>query len=109
GGVGCAPRGAGACCRGSARNPSGSAGKKVVVGGIGGRAPRLCDRMMKEGLLPNLEKLRVVGGFSSLGTSTPPQSPVAWANFINGAGPGDHGIFDFIHRNPHKQWAPVNS
>ena len=71
--------------------------------------PRLSERMMKEGLLPNLEKLRAGGRFSTLGTSTPPQSPVAWANFINGAGPGDHGIFDFIHRHPEEQCAPFYS
>ncbi len=39
----------------------------------------------------------------------PPQSPVAWANFINGAGPGSHGIFDFIHRHPQEQCAPFYS
>ena len=64
---------------------------------------------MKEGLLPNLAKLRAAGGFSPLGTSIPPQSPVAWANFINGAGPGSHGIFDFIHRHPQEQCAPFYS
>ncbi len=64
---------------------------------------------MKEGQLPNLAKLRAAGGFSRLGTSIPPQSPVAWANFINGAGPGSHGIFDFIHRHPHEQCAPFYS
>jgi predicted AlkP superfamily phosphohydrolase/phosphomutase len=35
--------------------------------------------------------------------------PVAWANFINGAGPGSHGIFDFIHRHPHQQCVPFYS
>jgi predicted AlkP superfamily phosphohydrolase/phosphomutase len=94
---------------GSRRRVARSAGKKVIVIGIDGMDPRLSERMMKEGLLPNLEKLRAGGGFSTLGTSTPPQSPVAWANFINGAGPGDHGIFDFIHRNPAEQCAAVNS
>ena len=89
------------------RNVSRSAGKKVIVIGIDGMDPRLSERMMNEGLLPNLAKLRAGGGFSPLGTSTPPQSPVAWANFINGAGPGDHGIFDFIHRHPQEQCAPV--
>ena len=34
---------------------------------------------------------------------------MAWANFINGAGPGSHGIFDFIHRHPHEQCAPFYS
>ena len=81
----------------------------MIIIGIDGMDPRLSQRMMKEGLLPNLEKLRAGGGFSPLGTSTPPQSPVAWANFINGAGPGDHGIFDFIHRHPQEQCAPFYS
>src|SRR5947208_759214 len=86
-----------------------SAGKKVIVIGIDGMDPRLSERMMKAGLLPNLDKLRAGGGFRDLGTSTPPQSPVAWANFINGAGPGSHGIFDFIHRHPQEQCAPFYS
>ncbi len=94
---------------GAGRNPSRAAGKKVIVIGIDGMDPRLSERMMAEGLLPNLAKLRSGGGFRPLGTSTPPQSPVAWASFINGAGPGDHGIFDFIHRHPEKQCEPFYS
>jgi predicted AlkP superfamily phosphohydrolase/phosphomutase len=86
-----------------------SLGKKVIVIGVDGMDPRLAQSMMKEGLLPNLEKLRAGGGFTSLATSTPPQSPVAWANFINGAGPGSHGIFDFIHRHPEHQCVPFYS
>jgi len=86
-----------------------SAGKKVIVIGVDGMDPKLAASMMKAGLLPNLDKLRAGGGFSDLGTSTPPQSPVAWANFINGAGPGSHGIFDFIHRHPQEQCAPFYS
>ena len=38
----------------------------------------------------------------------PPQSPVAWSNFITGAGPGEHGLFDFIHRDP-ATYQPVSS
>lgn len=77
-------------------------GKKVVVIGFDGMDPILTEKMMGAGDLPNLDKLRANGGYKVLGTSTPPQSPVAWANFINGAGPGSHGIFDFIHRRPEK-------
>ena len=40
---------------------------------------------MDKGWLPNLARLRAAGGYSRLGTSIPPQSPVAWANFITGA------------------------
>jgi predicted AlkP superfamily phosphohydrolase/phosphomutase len=91
---------------GGAGRASRSAGKKVIVIGVDGMDPRLCEAMMREGLLPNLQRLRDTGGFSRLGTSVPPQSPVAWANFINGAGPGSHGIFDFVHRHPHQPTAP---
>jgi predicted AlkP superfamily phosphohydrolase/phosphomutase len=28
----------------------------------------------------------------------PPQSPVAWSNFITGMDSGGHGIYDFVHR-----------
>jgi predicted AlkP superfamily phosphohydrolase/phosphomutase len=71
--------------------------------------PRLCEKLMGTGQLPNLAKLRQSGGYRILGTSIPPQSPVAWANFINGAGPGSHGIFDFIHRDPTEQVGPFFS
>jgi predicted AlkP superfamily phosphohydrolase/phosphomutase len=98
--AGVAAAGAGSFWLGSRRRVSRSVGKKVIIIGIDGMDPGLSESMMKEGLLPHLDKLRAAGGFSSLGTSIPPQSPVAWANFINGAGPGSHGIFDFIHRHP---------
>ncbi|MHC4265732.1 MAG: alkaline phosphatase family protein, partial [Planctomycetota bacterium] len=74
--------------------------KKVIVLGIDGMDPRLSERLMDAGMLPNFKKLREAGGYSPLGTSIPPQSPVAWANFITGADSGTHGIFDFVHRQP---------
>ncbi len=86
-----------------------SVGRKVIIIGIDGMDPGLSERMMDQGLLPNFDKLRKAGGYRRLGTSIPPQSPVAWANFINGADPGSHGIFDFIHRDPEQQCNPVFS
>ncbi len=50
--------------------------------------------------LPNLARLRDDGTYSHLATTDPPQSPVAWSTFITGLDPGDHGIFDFVHRDP---------
>ncbi len=94
------------CWSGSMSRVSRSAGKKVIVVGIDGMDPVLSANMMKAGELPNLARLRDRGGFSPLATSMPPQSPVAWANFINGAGPGSHGIFDFIHRHPEDPCKP---
>src|SRR5947209_3799328 len=77
--------GSGAYWLGTRKKPTSSLGKKVIVIGIDGMDPVLSEAMMKNGQLPNLNKLRAGGGFSKLGTSIPPQSPVAWANFINGA------------------------
>jgi predicted AlkP superfamily phosphohydrolase/phosphomutase len=98
-------------CRGGAgsRRRSAANGKRMIVVGVDGMDPRLAERMMDAGELPHFAKLRRAGGYSRLGTSIPPQSPVAWANFITGAGPGEHGIFDFIHRDPADQCRPYYS
>jgi predicted AlkP superfamily phosphohydrolase/phosphomutase len=58
--------------------------------------PVMLKEFMEDGDTPNLKRLAEMGGFMPLGTSTPPQSPVAWSNFITGMDPGGHGIFDFI-------------
>lgn len=74
---------------------------RVIVLGIDGLDPHLLDRYMKDGRMPNFQRLEQEGSFRELGTSIPPQSPVAWSNVITGMNPGGHGIFDFIHRDPH--------
>ncbi|MBI9076337.1 MAG: alkaline phosphatase family protein [Desulfatibacillum sp.] len=82
---------------------------QVIVLGIDGMDPVLTQRLMQAGRLPHFARLRDRGGFSRLSTTNPPQSPVAWASFINGAGPGSHGLFDFIHRDPTLQCQPFYS
>ncbi len=78
-----------------------SIGRKVIVLAIDGMDPRLLRRFVAKGGMPTFAKFIENNTFMSLGTSLPPQSPVAWSDFITGAGPGVHGIFDFIHRDPH--------
>jgi predicted AlkP superfamily phosphohydrolase/phosphomutase len=74
---------------------------RVVVLGIDGMDPDILRDVMQRypGQMPHFEQLASEGGIHPLGTSTPPQSPVAWSNFITGQNPGGHGIYDFIHRN----------
>jgi hypothetical protein len=72
----------------------------VVVFGIDGMDPEILGQYMDAGLMPNFARLASGGDFRPLGTSVPPQSPVAWSNFITGLDSGGHGIFDFIHRDP---------
>ncbi len=74
--------------------------KKILLLGFDGMDPVLVDKYMKEDILPNFKLLKEKGDFKPLVTSMPPQSPVAWSNFITGMKPGGHGIFDFIARDP---------
>ena len=73
---------------------------RTIVLGFDGMDPKLAERWMAEGILPNFSKLRDLGHFQPLDTTNPAQSPVAWATFATGLNPGAHGIFDFLHRNP---------
>ncbi len=98
-----------AVCRESRSRAHAGDVQRVIIIGVDGMDPRLSLAMMNAGKLPHLDRLRRRGGFRPLGTSIPPQSPVAWASFINGAGPGSHGIFDFIHRHPENQCTPFFS
>jgi len=85
---------------------AGSAG--VFIMGVDGMDPDILSRLMDEGKMPNFQKLAQEGSFQPLGTSNPPQSPVAWSNFVTGMGPGGHGIFDFMHRDV-SNYAPISS
>jgi predicted AlkP superfamily phosphohydrolase/phosphomutase len=75
-------------------------GRRVVVLGVDGLDHQLVRELMARGRMPHFDQLAKSGRFSPLATSTPPQSPVAWSTFITGRDPGQHGIFDFIHRDP---------
>ena len=74
--------------------------KRVVIVGMDGMDPGLATRFMREGRLPNFEKLAARGVFRALDTSHPSMSPVAWSTFTTGTDPSSHGIFDFITRDP---------
>lgn len=74
--------------------------KKIVVLGIDAMDPAVTEKLMNEGRLPNLSYLKKQGSYSKLETSNPAESVVAWTNFATGMNPGNHGIFDFIMRDP---------
>lgn len=74
--------------------------QRLIILGFDGMDPALTRQWMDDGSLPNFRKLASKGGFHSLPTSNPPQSPVAWSDFATGSGPGEHGIYDFLRRDP---------
>lgn len=74
--------------------------ERLIILGFDGVDPGWMNRWMEEGKLPNLERLKNTGFYSELGSTIPPQSPVAWSTFATGLNPGGHGIYDFLKRNP---------
>lgn len=92
------------------RKPEGKARvKKVVILGLDGLDPLICERLMERGELPNFRKLRDEGTYRRLGTSNPAMSPVAWSTFSTGADASYHGIFDFLTRDRHTYLPTLSS
>jgi Type I phosphodiesterase / nucleotide pyrophosphatase len=92
--------GSAACSSGpQGGKPGRRAKQKVFVIGFDGMDPTLSRKYLAEGKLPNLQKLAEEGVFSTLETTQPSESPVAWASFATGVNPGKHNIFDFLVRD----------
>ncbi len=79
--------------------PSGAKGRVIILG-FDGVDPKITRQMIDAGELPNVAKLEGAGTFVPLASSNPPQSPTAWSNFATCRTPVNHGIFDFLRRNP---------
>ena len=71
--------------------------KRLVILGLDGLEHTLAERFMDEGKMPNLKRLKEMGSYQLLGTTTPPLSPVAWFSFLTGVNPGKHNIYDFLN------------
>lgn len=82
--------------------------KRVVVLGIDGMEPRIVERFMAEGKLPNFSRLQAQGAYSRLRTTAPAMTPVAWSTYLTGCNPGKHRIFDFLTRDP-RNYKPLLS
>jgi len=73
--------------------------KRMLVVGFDGQEPKITDRLLKEGKLPNFARLAKTGCYSRLRTTFPSVSPVAWSSFSTGTSPAKHNIFDFLDRD----------
>ena len=69
--------------------------QKVVVIGVDGATLDLMEPWMKEGKLPNFEKIKEKGVWGKLSSTIPPFSAPAWTSIITGCNPGKHGIYGF--------------
>jgi predicted AlkP superfamily phosphohydrolase/phosphomutase len=74
--------------------------KRLIVVGFDGQDPRITERLMAEGRMPNFQRLADEGGYRRLRSTFPSITPVAWSSFTTGTNPGKHNIFDFLDRDP---------
>ena len=61
---------------------------------------RYCYGRQPQIALWNLARLAELGGYSEFEIANPPQSEVSWTSIATGLDPGEHGMFDFVHRDP---------
>ena len=82
--------------------------RRLIVVGYDGQDPKLTDRFMEEGKLPNFRALADEGCYHRLASTFPSVSPVAWSSFSTGTHPAKHNIFDFLDRD-RRTYLPVLS
>ncbi|MBZ5591076.1 MAG: alkaline phosphatase family protein [Acidobacteriia bacterium] len=73
--------------------------RKIIFLGMDGLDPKLAEKFMEEGKMPNFSRLRAEGSYRRLRTTFPALSPVAWSTFATGVNPAKHNMFDFLNRN----------
>ena len=70
--------------------------QKVLIIGVDGATYQIIRPMIKEGKLPNFERLINTGVSGDLTTTIPSLTPTAFTTLMTGVNPGHHGIFDFV-------------
>jgi predicted AlkP superfamily phosphohydrolase/phosphomutase len=71
-----------------------------MVIGLDGTPYSFLKKELDAGNLPNLAGLAQQGTFTRMESEIPTVSSVAWASFMTGKNPGEHGIFGFTDRKP---------
>ncbi|HKY32613.1 MAG TPA: tetratricopeptide repeat protein [Candidatus Polarisedimenticolia bacterium] len=71
-------------------------GRRVLLIGLDGADWDLIDPLLREGRMPNLERLVSRGVRARLKTISPVLSPIIWTSIATGVGPDRHGIVDFF-------------
>ncbi len=69
---------------------------KVIVIGLDGATFTVISPLLKKGELPTIKKILEHGASAPLTSTIPPLSSTAWASFMTGMTPSNHGAYDFI-------------
>lgn len=75
---------------------------RAVLLGLDGVPFTLLERLIEEGVTPNLGRLASKGPeyFRQMDASLPEISSVSWSSFMTGTNPGRHGIYGFMDLKP---------
>ena len=74
--------------------------KRVVIIGLDGVPLSMLKDLTQSGIMPNTRQIIEDGFLTSMFSSLPEVSSVAWSSIITGSNPGEHGIFGFIDTVP---------
>ena len=66
---------------------------KVFLLGLDGATWRVLDKLMAQGVMPNMAALAAGGAKGVLRSTIPYSTPVAWSSVLTGVRPFKHGIF----------------
>ncbi|GAW94062.1 alkaline phosphatase family protein [Calderihabitans maritimus] len=73
---------------------------RTFVLGIDGLPYSLVQEKFKKGEMPNLAAIAKEGQCKRINSVYPTISSVAWASYMTGKNPAEHGIFGFVDREP---------
>jgi predicted AlkP superfamily phosphohydrolase/phosphomutase len=74
--------------------------QRVLVIGLDGMSPEALAAVTARGAVPSLAALVDRSASGALESTVPPFTCPAWPTMCTGVGPGRHGVFSFIHRDP---------
>jgi len=66
--------------------------RRVLILGVDAASPRLLDKWMAEGKLPNFKLVKEEGAYGVLRTTPFSHSVPAWTSIVTGVNPGKHGL-----------------
>jgi len=74
--------------------------RRIVGIGLDGFPFSLAEKMMDQGVMPNLHRLAERGTFKRITSVYPAVSNVAWAAFLTGKNPAEFGVYGFVDLRP---------
>lgn len=81
-------------------NHKGGEKRPLFVLGLDGTPYTFLKKETISNSLPHMASLFSRGGLAQMETEIPTISSVAWASFMTGVNPGEHGIYGFMDRKP---------